>query len=145
MSCTRIIIYVSNRKCASHVASTLEWCHNERVGLSNHRCPECLHNHFFRRKSKKTSKLRVTSLWEGNSPVTGEFPAQWTSNAENASIQLRHHVFITCTVFSSIEPLGTKSSSICSIIQNINAFIQKKTQLKLPFAKKGHFVFGATG
>ena len=27
-----------------------------------------------RRKSKKTSKLRVTGLCEGNSPVTGEFP-----------------------------------------------------------------------
>ena len=27
-------------------------------------------------KSKKTSKLHVTGLCEGNSPVTGEFPAQ---------------------------------------------------------------------
>ena len=30
-------------------------------------------------------KLRVTGLYEGNSPVTGEFPAQRASNAENAS------------------------------------------------------------
>ena len=29
-----------------------------------------------RRRSKKTSKLRVTGFYEGNSPVTGEFPAQ---------------------------------------------------------------------
>ena len=34
----------------------------------------------------KTSKLRITGLWEGNSPVTDEFPAQRASNAENASI-----------------------------------------------------------
>ena len=34
-------------------------------------------NRLFRRRSKKTSKLRVTSLCAGNSPVTGEFPAQW--------------------------------------------------------------------
>ena len=27
----------------------------------------------------------------GNSPVTGEFPAQMASNAENASIWWRHH------------------------------------------------------
>ena len=27
-------------------------------------------------RSKKTTKLRVTGLCEGNSPVTGEFPAQ---------------------------------------------------------------------
>ena len=31
---------------------------------------------YSRRRSKKTSKLRVTGLCEGNSPVTGEFPAQ---------------------------------------------------------------------
>ena len=31
---------------------------------------------------KKISKLRVTGLCEGNSPVTGEFPAQKASNAE---------------------------------------------------------------
>ena len=34
------------------------------------------------RSSKKTSKLRVIDLCEGNSPVTGEFPAQRGSNAE---------------------------------------------------------------
>ena len=37
---------------------------------------------YSRRRSKKTSKLRVTGLCEGSSPVTGEFPAQRASNAE---------------------------------------------------------------
>ena len=41
--------------------------------------------------SKKTSKLRVTGLCRGKSPVTGEFPAQRASNAENVSIWWRHH------------------------------------------------------
>ena len=41
---------------------------------------------------KKTSKLRVTGLCVWNSPVTGEFPAQMASNAENVSIWWRHHV-----------------------------------------------------
>ena len=52
----------------------------------------------FRRRSKKTSKFRVTGLCEGNSPVTGEFPAQRASNAENVSIWWRHHVrwLISC-------------------------------------------------
>ena len=40
---------------------------------------------------KKTSKLRVTGLCAGNSPVTGEFPAQMASYAENVSIWWRHH------------------------------------------------------
>ena len=43
-------------------------------------------------RSKKTSKLRVTGIYAGNSPVTGEFPAQRASNAENVSIWWGHHV-----------------------------------------------------
>ena len=45
----------------------------------------------FRRRSKKTSKLRVTGLCAGNSPGTGEFAAQMASFAENVSIWWRHH------------------------------------------------------
>ena len=37
------------------------------------------------------SKLRVTGLCEGKSPVTGEFPTQMASNAENVSIWWRPH------------------------------------------------------
>ena len=40
---------------------------------------------------KKTSKLRVTGLCAGNSPETGEFPAQMASYAENISIWWGHH------------------------------------------------------
>ena len=54
--------------------------------VSNHRRLDCLLNRLFGRGSKKTSKLRVTGLCEGNSPVTGEFPTQKASNAENVSI-----------------------------------------------------------
>ena len=40
---------------------------------------------------KKISKLRVTGICAGNSPVTGEIPAQIGSNAENISIWWHHH------------------------------------------------------
>ena len=52
----------------------------------------CLLNRLFRRRSKETSKLRVTDLCAGNSPEKGEFPAQRVSNSENVSIWWRHHV-----------------------------------------------------
>ena len=74
------------------LCATLQWRHNERDGVSNDQPHDCLLNHLFRRRSKKTSKLCVTGLSEGNSPVTGEFPAQRASNAENVSIWWRHHV-----------------------------------------------------
>ena len=69
----------------------LQWRHNGRDGVSNHQPHDCLLSRLFRRKSKKTSKLRVTGLCAVNSPGTGEFPAQMASNAENVSIWWRHH------------------------------------------------------
>ena len=70
---------------------SLQWRHNGRDGVSNHRPYDCLLNRLFRRRSKKTSKPRVTGLWAGNSPGTGEFPAQMASYAEIVSIWWRHH------------------------------------------------------
>ena len=61
---------------------SLRWRHNERDGVSNRRRIDCLLNRLFRRRSKKTSKLCVTGLCEGNSPVTGEFPAQRARNVD---------------------------------------------------------------
>ena len=61
----------------------LQWRHNERDGISNHRRLDCLLNRFIKRSSRKTSKLRVTGLCEGNSPVTGEFPGdRWIPNTK---------------------------------------------------------------
>ena len=54
----------------------LQWRHNERNEVSNHQPRDCLLNRLFKARSKKTSKLRVTGLCEGNSPGTGEFPAE---------------------------------------------------------------------
>ena len=78
---------------------TLQWRHNEPDCVSNHQPRDYLLNRLFRRRSKKTSKLRVTGLCVGNSPGTGEFPAQMTSNAENVSIWWRHHEFECLILF----------------------------------------------
>ena len=67
------------------------WRHNERDGVSNHHRLECLLKRLFRRRSKKTSKLRATGLCEGNSPGTGEFPTPRGNNAENVLIWWRNH------------------------------------------------------
>ena len=65
-------------------APALQWRPNGRDSVSNHQPHHRLLN-------IKTSKLRVTGLCAGNSPETGEFPAQMASNAENVSIWWRHH------------------------------------------------------
>ena len=89
--------------------ASLLWRHNECNGISNHQPHGCLLNRLFRRRSKKTSKLRVTGLCAGNSPVTGEVPTQRASNAVNDSISKRHHdTFGTSQVFIHFNNNYTK-------------------------------------
>ena len=97
-SITHIVLYTttSSHGDASRITcvcegNPLRWRHNGHDCVSNHQRHDCLLNHLFRRRSKKTSKLRVTGLCAGNSPGTGEFPAEMASNAENVSIWWRHH------------------------------------------------------
>ena len=47
---------------------SLLWRHNEHHSVSNHQPRGCILNRLFRRRSKKTSKLRVTGLCVRNSP-----------------------------------------------------------------------------
>ena len=60
--------------------------HRQQVAIFH-----CLFNCWFKRRSKKTSKLHVTGLCAWHSPVTSVFLAQKASNAENVSIWRRHH------------------------------------------------------
>ena len=71
---------------------TLQWRHNGHDSVWNHQPHECLLNRLLRRRSKKTSKLRITGLSPVNSPhkapvtqkmfslddviMTGGFPTQ---------------------------------------------------------------------
>ena len=97
----------------------LQWRHNERDGVWNHQA-----------LSKKTSKLRVTDLCLGNSPGTGEFPAQKASNAENVSIWWRHHGMlgrpVQLTILRYLRwwvvgwwQTGNKSPAICKVMKQV--------------------------
>ena len=54
---------------------TLQWRQFEHHGIANHQYLDCL--------LRRTSKLCITALCEGNPPVTGGFPSQKSSNSEN--------------------------------------------------------------
>ena len=71
----------------------LQWRHNGRDSVSNYQPHDCLLNRLFRRRSKKTSKLRVTGLCAENSPGTGDFPHKWpvTRKMLKLSLWRRHH------------------------------------------------------
>ena len=71
----------------------MQWRHNGHDSVSNHQPHGCFLNRLFGRRSKKTSKLRVTGPLCGEFTGTGEFPTQRASNAENVSIWRRHHEY----------------------------------------------------
>ena len=101
----------------SHFIS-LQWRHNGRDSVSNHQPHDCLLNRLFRRRSKKTSKLPVTGLCVGNSPGTGEFPAQMTSNTENVSIWWRHHVILS--IWRTLTTLNFRQYDDCGWVCTYN-------------------------
>ena len=91
---------------------TLQSPHNERAGVPNHRRIDCLPNRLCRCRTKKTWKLCVTGHCEGNSSVTGEFPAQTASNAEHYSIWWCHHEIKTLlSALRGIHWLHIKTSN----------------------------------
>ena len=115
-------------------------CHNGCDSVSNHQPHDCLLNRLFRRRSKKTLKLRVTGLYLGNSPGAGEFPTQMASYAENVSIWWRHHVIVRWIEFYLCDSLlclrGQKSISMsrflsqtCSQLAPSITRVQYKTVL----------------
>ena len=82
-----ITSYVVHVCYAIHVAKMVHYSHvimstmaSQVTGVSS------VLNRLFRRRWKKTSKLCVTGLWEGNPPMTRGFPSQRASNAENVPI-----------------------------------------------------------
>ena len=112
-------IYFSSRGWAEILPRTGEFSDivlfqlKNNTHVSNHRHLLC---RLFRRTSKKTSKLRVTGLCEGNLPVIGGFPSQRASYAENVSIWWR---FMPCQSLQiSVIPfvlVGTVTSSVGGI------------------------------
>ena len=139
----------------THLTHSLQWRHNGRDIVSNHQPHNCLLNCLFRRRSQKTSKLHVTGLCAGNSPGTGEFPAQMASNMENVSIWWRHHVRLSdeyglspvlcqAIIWTNagillIGPLGTNFSEL---LIRVHTFSFKKMHMKMSSAKWLEFCLG---
>ena len=110
----------------------LQWRHNESDGVSNHLCFHCLLNSWFRRRSKKTSKLRVTGLCAGNSSENGEFSAQKASNMENVSNWWRHHASqqFRCVIMVNIPSL--KLLSVSQVVNFIAIYLSEQSRSHTP-------------
>ena len=124
-----IHIYMKNSPhtgcCIFTFLLALQWRHNGHEGVSNHQHHDCLLKRLFRRRSKKTLKLRINGLCAGNSAVTGEFPAQMSSNAENVSIWWHHHGFGNDFYESKWSVLCILLNDPKSIPMNLGASVYK--------------------
>ena len=78
---------------------------------------------FIEAQIKEKSKLRVTDLCEGNSPVTSEFPTQRASNAENVSIWWRHHARSPNRLYGHAYMAGYQNSSLNNGYQKTCPFV----------------------
>ena len=116
---TGVFYEIFGEKWPRNIGMAFQWRHNEHDNISNQQPHDYLLNHLFRRRSKKISKLRVTGLCEGNTPETGEFPAQRASNAENVSIWWRHNGNVLSSKLDCDgDPLISFNSSELSIFVN---------------------------
>ena len=62
---------------AIYIWMYLQWRHNECDDASNHQSHDHLLNRLLRRRSEKTSRLRVTGLCVGNSPHKGQYRGKY--------------------------------------------------------------------
>ena len=114
-----------------HMLRPLLWRHNGHDGVSNHQPHHCLLNRSFGRRSKKTSKLCVTGPCEGNSSVTGEFPAQMASDAKNVSIWWRHHAgTYPCPVCHDVAQSGCAFLDELALHPNNRKIVSMSTDLR---------------
>ena len=107
---------------ARHTKIPLHWRQNDYDAVSNHQPHDCLLNRVFKRRSKKTSKLRVTGLCAGNSPGPVNSPHKGASNAENVSIWWRHHDTAQC--FTCADNLvHERMSQVCQWTEDERPFM----------------------
>ena len=93
VAANKVVLVVSNFFLNRHLAvSNVFKTHYNNVIMSvmaSQITGDRLLNRLFRRRPKKKSKLCVSGLCEGKSPVSGEFPLQRANNAEMVSIFMR--------------------------------------------------------
>ena len=77
---------------------------------------DCLLNHLFRRRSQKTTKLRVTGLFVGNSPGT------------NVSIWWRHHVLLNARRSYTLIRNGPSDNE--SYLSFSSKYIQRRLKIE---------------
>ena len=133
--------------------NALQWRHNDHDGVSNHQPHCCLLNRLFRRKSKKTSKPRATSLCAGNSPGSVNSPHKGPVTRKMFSFddvimcRRSHDWMISLNVWDDHTPWPSMKMSnrfICGSGKMIELPEQLKSHLHALFHKHDSMFFWIT-
>ena len=138
--------------CLRLLRLALQLRHNGLDGVSNHQPHYCVYSAVYSCADQRKHHSSA-SLAFGNSPGTGEFPAQMASNAENASIWWRHHgklcfIVVNCRWFWNQYPT-VQCRQLCSAINLITSSVFDKGTSFYPSALRAGGVlssrFGRAG
>ena len=77
--------------------------------------------------SEKASKLNVTGLCEGNSPVTGEFPSQRASNAQN--VLFDDVIMFSTTIFPQVCSHRRRNQSLFLHAKTMTSQVERNSAL----------------
>ena len=115
------------------ITNSFLWRHNVHDGVSNHQPHGCLLTRLFKRRSKKTSKLRVTGLcvWNSPGPVNSPHKGPVTRNMfpfDDAIMRRNQSMFyniipVKHTVFKSFVLVNV--SCLIIIVRNSQEFKRK--------------------
>ena len=83
--------------------STLQRCHNEHSGVSNHSLLDCLLSLLFQAKIKKHHTPYYWHLWQ--EPTGDRWIPLTASNTGNVSIWWRHHTYPSPSPTHHVKPL----------------------------------------
>ena len=140
-----IMHHLWNWSISKHKPMSSQWRRDERNGVSNHRRLGCLLNRFFRCRSKKTSKFRVTGLCAGNhrwplnsphkGPVTRKmFPFHGViMYAISSNIMNQHHRICLTYVIINHPSYVILRSCVCNLSDSICWWWKNTLAMQTPY------------
>ena len=116
----RLLLHGCTTKLSNQVVGQVFlWRHNERDGVSNHRLLDRLLKRFFRRRSNKASKFRVSGFVRGGGH-------RWPVDSP-------HKGPVTRKMFQFVDVIKTQFQSVISVMLGIGCVVNSNPimQLKL--------------
>ena len=108
---------------------SLHWRHNDHDGVSNHQPHGCLLNRLFRRRSKKTSKLRVAGLYAGNSP--GPLNSPNKGPVTRKMFPFDDVIMVTCSPTDKVKRNTDGETCPDNALTKLSAWYCRKYSLKI--------------